>query len=78
VYRPAVAGRWLYWVGAAFAGLLAALCAFAGFPVVGIFLGFVTWMSARAAVAPEPRAEADNTLRRACDRLPFCDCSPRR
>jgi hypothetical protein len=73
----AVAGRWLYWLGGAVAVTLAAVCAAAGVPLVGIFLGGVVWLAARAAVAPDVRAEADDGLKRACDQLPFCDCGTR-
>jgi hypothetical protein len=46
----------------------------AGLPLVGLFLGVIVWLSARAAVAPEERRRMDNHLRRACNWLPFCDC----
>lgn len=72
-----MADGWLIWLGA-FTGLaLAVLCALAGYPLVGIFLGAVVTLAARSATGPAARAETDATLRRVCDRLPFCDCEER-
>jgi hypothetical protein len=69
-----VAGPWLYSAGGAVGVALALLIISAGLPLVGLFLGVIVWLSARAAVAPEERRRMDNHLRRACNRLPFCDC----
>jgi hypothetical protein len=69
-----MAGSWLYRAGAVVGVALALLLISAGLPLAGLFLGGVVWLSARAAVAPEERRRMDNGLRRACDRLPFCDC----
>jgi hypothetical protein len=78
VGSEAVAGRWLFWLGFVVAVALAGVCALAGAPLVGVFLGAVVWLAARAAVAPEARAEVDDGLKRACDRLPFCNCGSER
>jgi hypothetical protein len=78
VGSEAVAGRWLFWLGFVVAVALAGVCAVAGAPLVGVFLGAVVWLAARAAVAPEARAEVDDGLKRACDRLPFCNCGSER
>ena len=69
-----MADAWLIWIGVATGFLLALLCALGGFPLAGVFLGTAIVLAARAAAAPAARAEADGRLRRACDRLPFCDC----
>jgi len=69
-----MANAWLAWAGL-FVGLaFAVLCALAGFVLVGIFLGAAIALAARSATAPAARADADESLRRACHRLPFCDC----
>jgi hypothetical protein len=71
-----MADGWLIWLGA-FVGLaLAVLCALAGYPFIGLFPGAVIMLAARGATAPAARAETDATLRRACNRLPFCECGP--
>jgi len=69
-----MADGWLIWLGACTGLALAVLCTLAGYPLVGIFLGAVITLAARSATRPAARAETDETLRRACDRLPFCDC----
>jgi hypothetical protein len=71
-----MADGWLLWCGGALAGVFLVLLTLAGMPLVGVFLGAVVWFSARRAVKPDSRVEVDDALRRACDRLPFCDCAP--
>jgi len=69
-----MADGWLIWLGAFIGLALAVLCALGGFPLGGIFLGAVITLAARSATAPAARAETDETLRRVCNRFPFCDC----
>lgn len=69
-----MADAWLIWLGVMTGFLLALLCALGGFALAGVFLGTAIVLAARAGAAPAARAEAEGTLRRVCDRLPFCDC----
>jgi hypothetical protein len=71
-----MADSWLVWLGLFVGFVLAVLCALAGFLLVGVFLGAGVALAARTAAAPAARAEVDEPLRRACNRLPFCDCRP--
>lgn len=64
-----MADGWLIWLGAFFGLALAVLCALAGYAFVGLFLGAVITLAARSATAPAARAETDETLRGACNRL---------
>ena len=68
---------WLLWCAGVLAVAFAVLLALAGVALVGVFLAAVIWLAARRAVTPNARAEVDEALRRACDRLPVCDCHPR-
>jgi hypothetical protein len=73
-----VSDAWLLWLAIGMAaGLLFILLAAAGMALVGAFLAAVIWLAGRSATKPESRAEVDESMRRVCDRLPFCDCSPR-
>ena len=71
-----MADSWLLWLGGGVAIGLAVLLALAGLPLVGAFLAAAVWLAARSAVTPDGRAAADDALKGACDRLPFCDCDP--
>jgi hypothetical protein len=72
-----VADGWLLWAAGLLAGIFVVVLALAGLGLVGVFLAAAVWLAARAAVAPAARAEVDEALRRACARLPVCDCHPR-
>jgi hypothetical protein len=72
-----VADSWAFWFGGSVGLTLAVLCALAGYAFIGLFLGSVITLAARAALAPAARTATDDTLKRACDRLPFCECGPR-
>lgn len=73
-----MADAWLLWAGGVLALVFLVLLTLAGIPPVGVFLAAVVWLAARRAVKPEVCVEVDDSLRGACDRLPFCDCSPAR
>lgn len=68
---------WLLWLAIGIAAGLFILLAAAGMALVGAFLAAVIWLAGRSATKPESRAEVDESMRRVCDRLPFCDCSAR-
>ena len=66
----------LFWLATGLAVGVFALLTLAGFGFVGLFLAAVIWLAGRSATKRESRTEAEASLRRACDRLPFCDCMP--
>ena len=63
-----------FWLAAVVATGFAVLLTLAGVPLVGLFLAAVILWAGRAAESPAARKETDGTVRRACNRLPFCDC----
>jgi hypothetical protein len=71
-----VADAWLFWVAVAVAAVFVVTLGLAGKLLVGLFLGAVVVAAGRAALAPHERARCDAALRRACNRLPACDCGP--
>jgi hypothetical protein len=70
-----VADAWVIWLGGGVATAFLVLLVLAGLPLMGLFLAAVVFLAARAAATPSARQEVDASLRRTCDRLPFCDCS---
>ena len=76
VRSSVVAGPWLFWLAVAVAMVFLVLFALARLRGDGRrSLGAIV-LSARAALAPSAREDTDEALRRACHRLPFCDCAP--
>jgi len=76
-YARSVSDAWLLWLAIGIAAGLFILLAAAGLALMGAFLATVTWLAGRSATKPESRAEVDESMRRVCDRLPFCNCSAR-
>jgi hypothetical protein len=76
VQSSVVADAWLFWLALSVAIVFLVLFAVAGYAVMGLVLLGAIVLSGRAALAPSAREDTDDALRRACDRLPFCDCAP--
>jgi hypothetical protein len=70
-----VADAWLFWLALCVAIVFLVLFGLAGYAAMGVVLSVAVVLSARAALAPRAREDTDEALRRACDRLPFCDCA---
>jgi hypothetical protein len=69
-----LADAWLVWLAGVVALAFVILLTIAGYAAVGLFLGVVIWLAARSAATPDARSSVDGSLRRTCDRVPFCDC----
>jgi hypothetical protein len=69
-----MADAWVFWLAVALGAGFAFVLALAGIPLMGLFLaGIIVW-AGRAAESQIAREKTDAALKRACNRLPFCDC----